>query len=107
MLKLITSVLRFFANIPLIVMAALAYAFDFVWSSLLDAIQFFLALGYELITGLLSSLGIIDSINSALSSMPPTALYFLNITGVIDAIVLILTASIVRFVITLIPGVGN
>ena len=74
--------------------------FFWIAESVLGIVQIIL---FSVIDGL----GLVSQWNSLVTQIPPTAIFYMQATGVFEAISILIAAMAARFAITLIPGVGN
>jgi len=97
------SAIEFFNNLPANSDSYWERIVKWIIIAWLESKLFFMEMAYGVASGIIQSFGISETINSAWSSLPPLYLQVFTYLMIPDAINMILTAAITRFVMELLP----
>lgn len=101
------KVWEFILNIPSQAMAYVRYLLDKLLMGFLDFLGWLMSWVVSAVGSGLDSIGATQMINNGLAMIPPTAIYLLDVSGVFEAMQILLAAMILRFFVRMIPFVGG
>lgn len=96
---------NFFASIPNMLMELFVWAWNEIIIIALEFAEWAISEAIALLLTFMNSLGLTETMNSAFSQMHPSAIYIMHSSGVFEGIQILLGATVVRFIIKLIPFV--